>query len=552
MAPLLLGVLVMAGVLGGVIFGLPGLIRLAEYLLAGQEKVYVLLPLMAALAMSIYVFFLAARDQRHRLFTVFILSFPLISTLHRRVELNVFGMHIYIETVLVLLLTVYLWHHRRLAAHRLTALLSCMLVLLVGALLSLVVNQVTHPSTIWYLVQENLLPFALFLMACAAVRHRLDMDRFLRALMLSLALFAVLSLTWVFVLDQTIGLDVGEVLSAQTRISGGVRRFLVGAGFVNSEVGNRVFMLLVPVAVVMIRGRALQRANLLPYAIILVSTYFIIATEHRAALLGGIIVLLLFIVFGRTRNIKAWMKLAVLGLVLFFLHDKVLDYLNRRILLDESFMMDGSAQKRLVMWSFALNLVRDHPWLGIGPLQYLPAAMNTRAQAITPHNYYVTILTEQGLVGILAYLGVVGTIFARGLLNVRRLGEPYLKRLNFGILTGLFYYQFVLFFGGGRLTHNNAIYIHGMFWLVAALLWMLPRFEEDAWRMRAAATAPSGVRPAAGSGRPAPPVPALPDGCGPDQDRAAGSRPRRGADAPWPPPQGRPAPPTPSSPPLRG
>jgi len=506
---LLLGVLV-AGVafLAAVVLGLPVLIRLAEYLLSGGERSYAILPLLAGLGFAVYVVYLLLVNQRRRLFLVFLAVFPLISVLHRRVALNVAGMEFFIETVLVLVLAVWLWNQRRLAGHPISSVVYFLAVSLAAALMSLLVNRVLTPATGWYVVQEMVLPALFFFMTLSLVRHREDLDRVLRALFLSLVVFGALSLAWIFVLDQTIDLDVGEVLAVKTRISGGVRRLLVGAGFVNSEVGNRVFLLLLPVAAVMVRGRRLTVDNALLYLVMLASAYFIIATEHRAALLGGVVVLVLFLLFGKTRNVKLWMKLAVLGLAVILLQEKIVEYLGRRILLEESIMMDGSAQKRLIMWSFALDLVRTHPLFGIGPLQYLQAAMNTRAQAITPHNYYVTVLTELGVAGLLGYLGLVGSLFVRGWRNARRLLDPALRKLNFGLVMGLFYYQFVLFFGGGRLTHNNSIYIHCLFWVVAALLWVLPRVERD----EAALTAGGGAPPAGRRGESAPPPPAPPRG----------------------------------------
>jgi len=183
--------------------------------------------------------------------------------------------------------------------------------------------------------------------------------------------------------------------------------------------------------------------------------------------------------------------------------------LARRFLLDDAILLDGSAQKRLVMWRFALNLFHRSPIFGVGPLQYLPAAMNTPAQAITPHNYYLTLLAEQGLTGLLAFLTMAGLVLGRGLANLRRLATPALRRFNAGLLAGLFYYLFVLFCGGGRLTHNNVIYMHSFFWLATAALWMLPRLQrhEDALLEREL-RACEDVQPEQGYGESGPPRPA--------------------------------------------
>jgi O-antigen ligase len=173
------------------------------------------------------------------------------------------------------------------------------------------------------------------------------------------------------------------------------------------------------------------------------------------------------------------MKLVVLGAVIFLLRDTITEYLGRRILLGESLLMDGSARKRLVMWDFALGLFRDSPFFGIGPLNYLQASMGTKAQAISAHNYYINLLAETGILGLGAYLAMLATIFLRGIRTVKRLADRHQKRLAFGLMAGLLAYQFALFFAGGRLTHNNVIYIHSMFWLVVGLLWVMPVVEKN-------------------------------------------------------------------------
>jgi O-antigen ligase len=493
MSPLPLILFLILGMLVALIIGLPFTIRLSEYLLEGGEKGYVLIPLLLALVAAFYVLYLVARNQRRRLLLFFLVTFPLISTLHRRISISVLGTEFFLETFLVLLLGFYFWNRKRIKNHQLTSINVFMIFSVVGVFLSCLFNKVTTFNTGWYAIQEYLLPFILFFIALSVVKNRNDLNMIIKALLYSVIFYAILSVIWIFVLNRTIGIDIMQLLTIQTRINGGMRRLLVGAGFVNSETGNRVFLLVAPLSIMLINNREFRVSNVINYLVIFMTIYFVIATEHRAGILGGIILFVLYILFSKTKNVRAWFKLIVLAVVLYLLQDKIVDYLGRRMILDDSFMMDTSAQKRIIMWNFALGLFKGNPIFGIGPLQYLPTAMNTPAQAITPHNYYITLMAEVGLVGLFGYLGLVGTLFVKGWRNTRQLLDPAFRRLNFGIMAGIFYYQFVLFFGGGRLTHNNSIYIHSLFWLVASLLWLLPyveREERAAAQVRVSATDP--------------------------------------------------------------
>lgn len=457
---------------------LPTAVGMGEYLTAGTDKFYALLPVVGALAMLAWAALLVSRGERKKLFRLFLIALPLVSVLRRRLVFKVAGMDLTLEIVFAVALLVYMvWSTRRRSEP--TGWLGYFLLLALGTgFSSAALAGVANLSTAWGILLETALPMTMFWIALRAVNTRDDVERTVSALLKSMLLFSALSLIWVFVLDANTELDATEVLTAQSRISGGYRRLLVGAGFVSANVGNRAFILLLPVAIAAIGGRILSRRNALHLFSILTAVYFIVATEHRAALLGAMVVFVAFFFFGQSTRIRPWLKILIAAVAVLALQGPILDYLGRRVLLEDGLLMDGSARKRIVMWKFAWELFRGHPLLGIGPFQYLSSSMHTRAQAITAHNYYVTILAEQGLLGLFAYLAMVGAVLARGLRNARRLADRELKRLNFGLLLGVFTYQVALVFAGGRLSHNGVIYIHGLYWTAAALLWALPGVER--------------------------------------------------------------------------
>jgi O-antigen ligase len=517
--------------LGGLLLlllAMPMALRVGEYLVFGGDKIYALLPAAGALGLAAWVLLLAARGEQLRLFQLFIVAFPLLSVLRRRLVFAVGGVELAIEVLLTLGLLAYiLWTVPR--GERVGWPAYFLALGLAVALSSAAMNGVVAPALLWLVLLELLLPAAFFLLVLRLVRSREALEGMVRSLLWTMLAFGALSLVWLLVLETTAVVDAIEVLTVQSRISGGTRRLLVGAGFVTANVGNRIFLLLLPVAIAAIAGRILDRRNRLHLFSILVCLYFIVATEHRAALLGMMMIFTLLFVFGQARNIRSWVKILALALVVVVLQERIVDYLGRRVLLSEGLLMDSSARRRLVLWDFALQLFRGSPLLGIGPFEYLRASINTPAQAISAHNYYATLLAEQGLLGLGAYLGLVGAIFARGLRGMRRLLDPGLRRLNFGLLLGLFTYQFALFFAGGRLTHNGVIYIHAIWWTLAGLLWVLPGIAAR----EGLSSAPAAVRADAGHGVLG--------------RRRSG---RRGGSPPDPALEARPSPPLPGDPPA--
>jgi O-antigen ligase len=72
--------------------------------------------------------------------------------------------------------------------------------------------------------------------------------------------------------------------------------------------------------------------------------------------------------------------------------------------------------ERLAHWQAALDMARDHFWLGVGFGNYEPvyheyALINWPFALGHAHNYYLNLLAEAGVLGLAAYLGVWTAVF---------------------------------------------------------------------------------------------------------------------------------------------
>jgi O-antigen ligase len=83
---------------------------------------------------------------------------------------------------------------------------------------------------------------------------------------------------------------------------------------------------------------------------------------------------------------------------------------------------DGSVVERLATQRVALRMVEGHPLTGVGPDGYLETFARTAAttdltltRAVAPHNLYLGLWAETGLLGLLSWLAVVGVALALGL-----------------------------------------------------------------------------------------------------------------------------------------
>jgi O-antigen ligase len=93
--------------------------------------------------------------------------------------------------------------------------------------------------------------------------------------------------------------------------------------------------------------------------------------------------------------------------------------------------------ERLAHWQSALNMAGAHPWLGVGFGNYEPAypdyaLINWPDPLGHAHNFYLNILAEVGVIGLLTYLALWGIVFWQSLRLLRLL--PWPER---GIILGL-------------------------------------------------------------------------------------------------------------------
>src|SRR5439155_21662108 len=88
--------------------------------------------------------------------------------------------------------------------------------------------------------------------------------------------------------------------------------------------------------------------------------------------------------------------------------------LNRTDALKEE--ASGTMQKRLDYWTATVHMIRDHPWLGVGPGhlgRFYPRYMKETAfQKIKdPHNFALEMWSTYGIFALLALLVAISWLF---------------------------------------------------------------------------------------------------------------------------------------------
>ena len=124
--------------------------------------------------------------------------------------------------------------------------------------------------------------------------------------------------------------------------------------------------------------------------------------------------------------------------------------------------LDTSAQDRVTIWNDAMVLFHENPAIGAGfdTYQWLH-----RVSIYTDtHNYFLKVLVETGVLGLMFFLFLLGTITRLGVKLYRTAKDPFLKSLGLGFSL-LMVCVFVVNFFGDRWLY---IEVNGFLWVMLA------------------------------------------------------------------------------------
>jgi len=142
---------------------------------------------------------------------------------------------------------------------------------------------------------------------------------------------------------------------------------------------------------------------------------------------------------------------------------------------DENF----ATVQRMAFWQTALAMWEDHPWVGVGPGNYPVAYAKyyvhptfSEPLAGHPHNFYLQLLAEVGIIGLTAYLLLWAWAFVVALRALRRLPSDahFWRAVTIGAI-GVFVAVLVH-------TLFDNLYVHGMNVYVGLALGLIAASRE--------------------------------------------------------------------------
>jgi len=129
---------------------------------------------------------------------------------------------------------------------------------------------------------------------------------------------------------------------------------------------------------------------------------------------------------------------------------------------------------RTIYWQEAINIVKDNPFVGVGLNTYSIVARKYKiGWGGYPHNCYLQIMAELGIIGFSVFIWLISTLFKDGYRQLKTMSDPILKAILLGTLAGFAGFLFHSFFD----TFFYSVQLGAFMWLIMGLIVALPKIN---------------------------------------------------------------------------
>ncbi len=234
----------------------------------------------------------------------------------------------------------------------------------------------------------------------------------------------------------------------------------ISSSFRHSNNFGAYLVLIIPIFLSFIFSKGTNWRNRIYYLFGLMPLlYCVIRTCSRGAWLALFVAIL---ILGLLKSRKLFAILIVLVIILpFFLPQQIksraFDALN---------FQEGTSWERLKLWNGAFTMIKERPFLGFGVNTYtknFPAYKpKDYWSAIYPHNSYLHMATEIGLIGLGLFLTFIILAFAYISRHLKFLPEGWMRSATIGLFAG----SIGFLIHSGVDTHLYSINLAVMFYLL--------------------------------------------------------------------------------------
>lgn len=132
---------------------------------------------------------------------------------------------------------------------------------------------------------------------------------------------------------------------------------------------------------------------------------------------------------------------------------------------------------RLGYWTRSISIIRDYPFLGSGLNTYSSVQWQyDTGWGGYPHNSYLQMAAETGLIGLSAFLGVIIVLLKNSFENLKWIKDPSIRALLLSFLAGLAGFLIHSFFD----TNFYSVQLGSFMWVIMGLIVAVQKIDQSA------------------------------------------------------------------------
>lgn len=276
---------------------------------------------------------------------------------------------------------------------------------------------------------------------------------------------------------------IGEAQEMET--FAGISR--VGGTLGHPNALARYLAFLIPLTISLQFAPIKRRYKILCALIFLPSITALIMTLSRAGWTGFIIsIVIIFLLNLKTRlfSLPRAVSIATIGIVLLtIIIIAFRGFIITRVYSDDS----GSAASRIPLMKVAINMIKTHPFLGIGINNFTKVMENydntpegiTRGITSVVHNSYLFIASEIGVAGLFLFLFVLVQLYKK-VLEILRSNDRFIIFLTVGISAGFISFLTQLFVVPDGMVSTPFLF----FWSLSGIIVALSNLNQNSKNMK--------------------------------------------------------------------
>lgn len=209
----------------------------------------------------------------------------------------------------------------------------------------------------------------------------------------------------------------------------------ISASFVHpNDFGVYLLIVSIIFIVFLISSRSLLRNKLIAFFLLALSMINLFLTQSRGAWISFASA---FLVVGTLKSRRMIGVFLAILLVLFIL----LPYSAQERVFNLADLKEGTTWERLMLWKGAINMIKEHPFLGFGVNTYSRVFPRYRPPEYPDvrysHNCYLHMASEIGIVGALLFLIFLVTVLVRCLKGIISMKRSIRKDYAIGLFAGV-------------------------------------------------------------------------------------------------------------------